>query len=540
MTDSVLIVHHRADIAGKTSSSAAFQLSNAAVMDEVRAVAGALKELAITYNIAAIGRIDELADVLRDHPAAIVFNLVEELSGGPFAACYVPQLCEAMGKTCTGADTGNLTLTLDKWQTKLALQRAGLPCPQGVLVPQGVTMTVADFITPPYIVKPVHADASEGIDAASIVYEADDKLTAQIHKVHDQFRQPALVEQYIDGREINVALRQHDAHVEVMPLAEIDFSAFTAGQPRIVDYAAKWVDSSFAYHHTPRKIPAPLPEHTASAIRHYALRCWHVLGCRDYARVDFRLDPSGRAYILEVNSNPDISPDAGFAAALAAGRVRFADFVRDVLGQAQARSGTACLAMPPADGGEVEIRYAEAGDRTAVLAMLQTANVFRSTEIDVAMEVYDDALIAGTHGHYQSFVLAMQGDLSGWICFGPIDGTVGGYDIYWLVVRPEMQGRGLGAKLVSFALDRIELAGGRQAVIETSGSPNYESARQFYLRRGFTLAGQIGDFYGPGDDKCIYTKQIETARGAEVIEHLPERQVDGDRMATKAGDASGL
>ena len=117
----------------------------------------------------------------------------------------------------------------------------------------------------------------------------------------------------------------------VLPLAEIDFSAFSDKQLKLVDYEAKWVKESFGYNNTPRIIPAPLAEPVAEKVRHLALQAWDALGCRGYARVDFRLDEKDNPYVLEVNPNPDISPDAGFAAALEAAKIPYEQFVLNQL-----------------------------------------------------------------------------------------------------------------------------------------------------------------------------------------------------------------
>ena len=114
----------------------------------------------------------------------------------------------------------------------------------------------------------------------------------------------------------------------MLPLAEIDFSAFEAGRPRIVGYEAKWLEDSFEYQHTPRIIPAPLPKRVAERIRELAAAACRTLSCFEYCRVDFRLDKANRPYVLEVNANPDISPDAGFAAAIEAAGISYPAFVK--------------------------------------------------------------------------------------------------------------------------------------------------------------------------------------------------------------------
>lgn len=312
--------------------------ADAGVEDEVAAVAAALAAAGRPFRRAAIRRLADVPAALRAGAEPLVFNLVERLDGPPADSSLVPAVCHALGRSCTGGDTPNLLLTLDKWQAKAALAAAGLTTPPGWVAPPGVARRAAP---PPgrWIVKPLHSDASEGIDAASVVDAADPRgLDAAVRRAHRRTRQPALVEAYIEGRELNVSLLERGGRVLALPPAEIEFVRFPPGRPRIVDYAAKWRTASFEYCHTRRRVPARLPPPLARAVRRAARAAWRAVGCRDYARVDFRLDAAGRIFVLEVNANPDISPDAGLAAALRAAGMAYGDFVAGVLRNAARRS----------------------------------------------------------------------------------------------------------------------------------------------------------------------------------------------------------
>jgi len=161
------------------------------------------------------------------------------------------------------------------------------------------------------IVKPAQEDASVGIDDNSVVYNLSD-LRKRIRFIHQEFEQPALVEEYIEGRELNAAILGSLKPV-VLPISEIDFSGLHDSMHRIVSYAAKWLQGTIEYNGTKGVCPALIPARTEAMIRDIAMRCYHLIGCRDYARVDFRLTKEGEPYVLEVNPNPDISDDAGFA-----------------------------------------------------------------------------------------------------------------------------------------------------------------------------------------------------------------------------------
>jgi D-alanine-D-alanine ligase len=166
----------------------------------------------------------------------------------------------------------------------------------------------------------VRTDASNGITAHSVVSNVKE-LVRRVRFVRDTFAQSALVEEFIDGRELNVALLAvSPTQWAVLPVAEIVFQNF-GDRPRIVGYEAKWVPGTVEYNGTVPKCPADLPDELAAEIRELAVRAARVLGLRDYGRVDLRLRADNVPFVLEGNPNPDISHDAGFArSALASGR----------------------------------------------------------------------------------------------------------------------------------------------------------------------------------------------------------------------------
>ena len=144
------------------------------------------------------------------------------------------------------------------------------------------------------------------------------------------------MEEFIDGREINAAvIGYHKPHV--LPLSEIDMSTLPEGYPRIITYNAKWMKGTIEYERTVRVCPAPLTKETEEKIMQLALSAFHLLGCRDYARVDFRVSHNNEPYILEVNPNPDISEDAGFAASALAAGYAYPQFIEAIIHSAMER-----------------------------------------------------------------------------------------------------------------------------------------------------------------------------------------------------------
>ena len=486
--------------------------SEAGVLAEVRAVSAAMDKLGVRYRAAGAATLQDIPALLAGSAEPLVFNLVEGFQDHGEDAMLVPAVCRTFGKECTGSPTPCLLLTLDKWRTKCVLQAAGLPVPPGAVVPVGSRPRKANLPASPWIVKPTHTDASEGIEAAaSIVAKFGPALKRAVDRIHERFGQPALIERFIDGREFNVSLTQVGGKVEVVAIAEIDFSAFGPGKPRVVDYAAKWLPETFEYRNTPRVVPAKLSSRLAGRIRELSLAAWEAMGCQDYARVDFRVGHDGEPMILEVNPNPDIAPDAGFAAALAAGGRPFERFVADMIANAAARldkpRAARRRAKPKAvQADEVTICRTAAADRDPIVRFVEATGFFRPNEVTIAAEVLDAAMAAGPEGDYQSYTAALNGQAVGWVCFGATPCTVGTYDLYWIAVSPHYQDKGIGKLLMRHAERLIAERGGLLVVVETSGHPRYESTRRFYLRLGYAQSACITGFYAPGDDKIVYTK----------------------------------
>jgi ribosomal protein S18 acetylase RimI-like enzyme len=337
-----------------------------------------------------------------------------------------------------------------------------------------------------------------------------------VRRVHDTCRQAALVEAFVGRRELNVSVIELDGRPTVLPLAEIDFAAFGPDRPRIVGYEAKWLAESFEFHHTPRIIPAPLPRAAAEAVRRAARAAWDAMGCRGYARVDFRLDDAGRPVVLEVNANPDISPGAGLAAAVDAAGIGYDRFIAAMLDAAVAAgpAPAAAAAQGPrrssgaAADADATVRFTRPADRQAIMALIHATGFFNVLEVDVAREVLDDALLRGPRGHYQSYCMTVDRRPVGWVCFGPTPCTRGTFDIYWIAVHPQHQGRGVGRRLMAHAEKMIAARHGRLVVVETSGRAAYLPTRQFYARVGYDRAASVPDFYAPGDAKAIYVKRL--------------------------------
>jgi D-alanine-D-alanine ligase len=260
----------------------------------------------------------------------VVFNLGEGLEEKLFEEARIAWALEAMGYRFTGADGEAIAHSTHKGRAKALLTAAGVPTPPWQVFFDPAEVQESSLVTfpLPLIVKPVAEDASLGVGPEAVVHTPA-ALRARVAYVVERYRQGALAEQFIAGREFNISL--WGDLPEVLPLAEIDFSAFADPFQRIVSFAAKWEEDSFAYNHTPVVCPASVAPSVRDRIIATAKRAWRAIGCQGYARVDMRVAADDTPYVVEVNCNPDISPDAGFFRAAQAAGYDYVGMVAHIL-----------------------------------------------------------------------------------------------------------------------------------------------------------------------------------------------------------------
>lgn len=267
------------------------------------------------------------ADLGRIKPD-LVFNLVESLAGTGRFLHFAPALLEYLSIPFTGSGSESLYVTTGKILAKERLRYAGIATPAW-MAGSGPAGSDMDF-APPYIIKPAWEDASVGLDDASIVYAREN--LAQAFQDKSNRYGSCFIESFIDGREINVSLLEDRQGVQVLPPAEILFKEFPDGKPKIVGYDAKWEKGSFEYSYTPRNFDFPeneafLLEQLGDISRH----CWDIFRLRGYARIDFRIDSHLQPWVIEINANPCISPDAGFTAAVHRAGLRYSRMIERIL-----------------------------------------------------------------------------------------------------------------------------------------------------------------------------------------------------------------
>ncbi|MCE9595790.1 MAG: ATP-grasp domain-containing protein [Planctomycetes bacterium] len=276
-----------------------------AVAESLRASGASVERIAIRPEPREILR------VLANLDVDLVFNLVESIGGDPRLEAAFAGALELSGLAFTGSDPRALGVSLDKPLSRVVLAAAGVTVPRGATLARGDEPLDVPF---PAIVKPTREDASHGIDGASVVRDVA-AARARARFVIERYRQPALVEEFVDGREFNVALIGEGAGAELLSFGEIDFANFPADVPRIVTYAGKWIEGSDDWNRTLSGAAKLLAAAERAELERLARGAWAAIGGRDYGRVDLRLDARGRAFVIDVNPNPDLSPDAGFALA---------------------------------------------------------------------------------------------------------------------------------------------------------------------------------------------------------------------------------
>jgi D-alanine-D-alanine ligase len=321
----VLILHNSV-----THESSADALD---ILEQMDCVRQALVERGHDAPTLALGlRLDALKAYLREHPPAAVFNLVEAIDDCGQLVPVATALLDHLQVPYTGCSTEALLITGNKVLAKQWLRANGVATADWW---DGASPVPPSPAPGRWIVKPLSEDASIGMDDASVVDDFS-QVPGRVKERETLRKYRWFAEQFIEGREINVAMIDGPRGPEVLPIPEIEFVDYPPGKPRIVGYAAKWQDDSFECRNTVRRFVDPVQEAALCAeLARISLQCWDIFQLRGYARVDYRVDAAGKPWVLEVNANPCISPDAGFAAALAQAGISYADGIERIVAAAR-------------------------------------------------------------------------------------------------------------------------------------------------------------------------------------------------------------
>ncbi len=278
---------------------------------------------------------------LREARPDIVFNVAEGL-WGPSREAHVPSLCEFWGVPYTGSDPLTLATCLDKGRTKEILSYHAIPTAAFTVAPAAAPL---DGIPPlPVVVKPVHEGSSKGITQASFC-RTRAEVGRAVGLVLERYRQPALIERWLPGREFTCAILGNDRKTTVLPLVEVDFDALPRGAAPLYSYEAKWLWDTPERPLAIFRCPAAVPRGLAREIETTALAAYRILRCRDWARIDVRCDRRGVPHVLEVNPLPGVLPDptmnSCFPKAAHAAGLDYGSVIRAVLRAGAERQGVA-------------------------------------------------------------------------------------------------------------------------------------------------------------------------------------------------------
>ncbi len=264
------------------------------------------------YTVRAVNIQEDLAKleaVVRRNPPDVIFNLVEHFHDDAELESYVAGLFDLHQVAYTGAPPFALALCQKKGLTKHVLHAHGVPTPRYRIlrVPK---IPKRHGLRYPLIVKPSREDASTGVERESVVHTYPE-LLRRVQYVFKEFDPPILVEEFIEGRELHVAVLGNDPPI-VLPPIEFDFSEVPEGHPHIISYAAKWDPMQEIFHRVGSICPAPLSKRAQKRVDDAALAAYQATGCRDYARLDIRLNQKNEPFVLEVNPNPDLTEGVSF------------------------------------------------------------------------------------------------------------------------------------------------------------------------------------------------------------------------------------
>ena len=305
-----------------------------------------LNNAGVKTKLFPVGDLNDLK-LLQKAKTDFIFNCVDDNIGDiPFSSHLIPEIAEKMGIPYSGGSSKNILLTTDKAATKEMLLKNNIPTAPFMVIKDQIRPGLAQrslaFINKtgfPLIVKPIASDGSEGVTQKSVV-ENRKQLIGAIENNFKLFHQPALVEKYINGREINVAVLEIKGLPKVLPASEITFPKEYGQKYKIVDFESKWRPETPQYNHTPAVCPAKISPSLLRKLQTTVVKIWEIMDLKGYARVDFRIDKNGNPFVLEININPDIenNPSVGFPRAAKIFEIDYKNLILTIVDNAMHRA----------------------------------------------------------------------------------------------------------------------------------------------------------------------------------------------------------
>lgn len=316
-------------------------LSQSQIQEGIDTIFSALKQISNASVFGTDGNVEKLFSFLNLEKPDLVFNLCESVGHDASKEMCVASMYELMSINYTGSNALTLGTLLNKSRVKEILSYHKIPTPK-FFVAKLNSKKISHNLQFPLIVKPLKEDASIAIENESVV-KNQTELFNRIKYIHTNFNQDALVEEFIDGREINVAILGNGENINVLPLSEIEMTSLPENFPKIVTYNAKWMKGTIEFENTIRVCPVNIEQKLIEKIHTIALESYEILSLRDYARVDMRIDKFGNPFVLEINPNPDLSTDAGFVAAANVFGLTYEKLIESIVNCAIEREKVFCV-----------------------------------------------------------------------------------------------------------------------------------------------------------------------------------------------------
>ncbi len=272
-------------------------------IDTIHAVRNALS---LRHSVTLIEADDDAFESLKTLRPEIVFNIAEGRFGASREA-QIPAMLEMLNIPYTGSDPLTLGICLDKSRAKEILSYYNIANPTFAVISSLSELQSLEF-TIPAIVKPLFEGSSKGIFNSSLVHSTKE-LVEQVTKVLEEYDQPALIEEFLPGREFTVAMLGNGDNLQVLPIVEIKFDSLPSGVNPIYSYEAKWIWDQSSNPLEIFECPAKVNNNLKTAIEELCRKAYNALRCRDWSRIDVRLDKSGRPNIIEINPLPGILPN---------------------------------------------------------------------------------------------------------------------------------------------------------------------------------------------------------------------------------------
>jgi len=294
-------------------------------LEAAEAISETLRGLGFASDLVHVGLDFTPVEELARRQPLVVFNLVEAIGTDLRLQPFVPAVLDRLKLRYTGSGFDALVAAMSKVRCKHLLKAASVATPAWI---DGIRNPLPDDTL--VLVKSDSEHASVGIDSSSVVPAS--RAQSVIVERQRTYGGRFFAEVFIEGREFNVAMLAGPSGPEVLPIPEIVFIGYPDDKPRIVDYDAKWAADSFAYNNTPRDFGIEKSDsRLARKLKRMALDCWRVFDLAGYARIDFRVDAMGKPWVIDVNTNPCITPDAGFAATASRAGVDYPELIERIV-----------------------------------------------------------------------------------------------------------------------------------------------------------------------------------------------------------------